>query len=405
MLAQGSVILLCISLISCSYILHAGHDPADRKLVKLAVLVRHGDRSPYTTFPTNPYPFHDLRHWPDGPDQLTVNGKKRMFDVGRFIRKRYAGFLTGDPIHVYARSSPADRCLNSAALVLAAAFPPRGRLRFHSSLDWQPIPIHTEKDRLERMLNTPSRSPCTALTRAKELQKEAPDVREFENKSQELMQEISEHAGQSITKLADVDSVYDALITAKEEGKQLPDWSTDEFLKRMKNVDDKTFCVASSTPLIQRLETGLFWNELKQKFMNETGHQKVFIYSTHDSRMSSFLRLVNGYDGGHPKYGATILFELLQHTSTGEATIRVYFLSNTWSHNLHQLTPTGCANNVECTADMFFDGLKEFTIQEDDYEKECQVLPDQSQLTDCFPKPLEKQNKQCQQVLTSSLKS
>lgn len=353
MFLQPLLIITFVTLISSSHIPYSGNGRSspDLKLVKLAILLRHGDRSPYMTFPTNPYPYHDLRHWPDGPDQLTVNGKKRMYDVGLFIGTRYSDFLSGDPIEVYARSSPADRCLNSAALVLAAAFPPRGRLRFRPSLNWQPIPVHTEKDGLEIMLNTPSRSPCPALKRAKELQRGAQDVRDFERDNRKFMHEVGIYAGMTVETLADVDRVYDSLITAKEDGKRLPEWVTDQLLNRMRRLDEKTYCIASSTPLIQRLETGFFWDELKNKFLNETGPQKVFIYSTHDSRMSSFLRLVNGYDGGHPKYGASIFFELLQHISTGQRFVRVFLLDETWSHKVKRLEPDGCDGDSECSAD------------------------------------------------------
>ncbi len=50
-----------------------------------------------------------------------------MFKLGKYIRTRYENFLGTSPREVYTRSSAADRCLESAALVSAAIYPPEGR--------------------------------------------------------------------------------------------------------------------------------------------------------------------------------------------------------------------------------------------------------------------------------------
>ncbi len=50
-----------------------------------------------------------------------------MFKLGKYIRKRYENFLGTSPREVHIRSSAADRCLESVALVLAGIYPPEGR--------------------------------------------------------------------------------------------------------------------------------------------------------------------------------------------------------------------------------------------------------------------------------------
>lgn len=387
----GTLIILTSIPVICLFLPIVRHEhnavsSPHHRLSKLVVLFRHGDRSPYMTFPTNPHPFDNETEWPDGPDQLTIRGKQRMLDLGQFIRDRYHDFLPENPIAVYARSSPADRCLNSASLVLAGAFPPSGRLKIHPDLNWLPIPVHTEKDGSETMLNTPSRSPCPALKRAKELQRSASDVQRFEEENSEFFKILSDFSGMVVKTLSDVDRVYDSLLTAKEEGKSMPDWATDDLMSRIKSVDDKLYCVASSSKLIQKLETGLFFDEIKRRFTDTSSRQKVFLYSTHDSRMSSFLRLVNGYDGGHPPYGASLFFEVHEprDSDAGDPLIKIFYLSDTWSHKVTQLQPKGCPAEGECSLKQFLEGLSDVMIREEDYASECATLPASRELTHCF---------------------
>jgi hypothetical protein len=53
-----------------------------------------------------------------------------MFKLGKYIRNIYENFLGTSPREVQVKSSAADRCLESAALVLAAIYPPEGRYQY-----------------------------------------------------------------------------------------------------------------------------------------------------------------------------------------------------------------------------------------------------------------------------------
>ena len=133
------------------------HDISTLKL--LQIVQRHGDRSP-SDFPPND-PFSDDKYWPEGQGYLTSNGMYRLYKVGEFIRQEYNGFL-GDkysPREVYARSSAAERCIQSMANLLAGAYPPKAPdMQWNRGVDaslgrlWQPIPINTVLDKKEDLL-------------------------------------------------------------------------------------------------------------------------------------------------------------------------------------------------------------------------------------------------------------
>lgn len=42
-------------------------------------------------------------------DQLTVNGKRQMFEIGLYLRRRYVDFLSANTGEVYAISSDKNR--------------------------------------------------------------------------------------------------------------------------------------------------------------------------------------------------------------------------------------------------------------------------------------------------------
>lgn len=89
----------------------------DETTLELVVATfRHGERTPYSFFAKDPY--SDAKYWPDGKVQLISAGKKRMYNLGRSLRRRYENFLTDSPREVYVRSSFQDRCIESANLVM-----------------------------------------------------------------------------------------------------------------------------------------------------------------------------------------------------------------------------------------------------------------------------------------------
>lgn len=362
---------------------NADQTPEGDRLVRLAVVFRHGDRTPDDPYPTGPYA--DQSNWPDGIGHLTIRGKKRMLDVGRLIRKRYHNFMSHNPLEVYARSSPVSRCLSSTALVLAGAYPPTHRLKIDDDLDWQPIPVHTEREPFEMMLVSPNKFDCPASLVAENLQQDAPDVLAFQQENSEFMKQVSLFTGSNITRLRDISTIYDNLKIDQEEGKRLPGWATKEVMQQLWVMDQKIYCVNSSTRALQRLHAGPFYHDLKNVFLNNSfPGRKVFFYCTHDTRMSSLMRGLNAYDGGAFEYGSTLFFELWQTIYRG-LIVRVFFWRDTCEHKVQELKPRLCERESVCPVNCFFDGLQNYTTDPDTHNAECRMLAKESDVTGCFP--------------------
>lgn len=99
------------------------HDISTLKL--LQIIHRHGDRTPISFSPKDP--FKDENYWPEGIGELTNIGKYRLWQLGINIQSWYKEFLVKNihsPKNIYVRSSLQHRCIQSAAHLLAGIYPP-----------------------------------------------------------------------------------------------------------------------------------------------------------------------------------------------------------------------------------------------------------------------------------------
>lgn len=79
-------------------------------------------------------------------------GKKQIFQLGETLLVRYGSFLGAYSAQtVRVDSSDHERCLQSAAIMLAALFPPKAEQVWNENLLWQPIPVHTAPLALDKV--------------------------------------------------------------------------------------------------------------------------------------------------------------------------------------------------------------------------------------------------------------
>lgn len=91
----------------------------------IQIVHHHGDKTADFFVKNDPFSKDMDKYWPIGVGQLTLKGKFRMYKLGQFFRKSYSSFLNRtNPQQVYARSSIEHRCIESASMFLAGAFPP-----------------------------------------------------------------------------------------------------------------------------------------------------------------------------------------------------------------------------------------------------------------------------------------
>ena len=418
------VLILCFlglhSFISCDLLQTENAElSVDTTLQKLAILHRHGDRSPITTYTNDPY--GNESYWPDGWAQLTMRGKRRLYTLGKFIRRRYSSFLTDDPGVVKVRSSGANRCLNSVQSLLAGAYPPTGRFVISPELTWQPFPVQTVPRVDDGMLNPDSH--CLAASTERSRITQTPEYLEYLEKHRTLLNYLSLNTGDNIKDIISALFIRDCLFIEQEAGLPLPAWATDKVMNQLKDISDHSFYFAGMTPKIQRLRTGVFFKDLVQKFEthvegkanavkfvskginarviantkdkkhesvkkkdeDDSGpEKKLFLYSSHDTMVSVLLQAMNQFNMLAPPYAATLFFELHKHcfnsatlsticstpSSSKDFYIKIFYLNETETEVLHPILPPGCKSTVNCPLSQFTKAVELLFI--DDFESECE---------------------------------
>lgn len=97
-------------------------------------------------------PYSHPKFWPDGISRLLPEGKRQMYQLGVDFRQFYSNFLTESPVEVQARSSDADRCLQSALLLLYGLYKAQDEWSFDRRIDYQPIPVHTKPGDIDEVI-------------------------------------------------------------------------------------------------------------------------------------------------------------------------------------------------------------------------------------------------------------
>ncbi|XP_066482437.1 lysosomal acid phosphatase isoform X1 [Tiliqua scincoides] len=342
-----------------------------RSLRFVVLLYRHGDRSPVRAYPRDPY---RESAWPQGFGQLSQEGMRQHWDLGQALRRRYDGFLNAsyDRQEVFIRSTDFDRTLMSAEANLAGLYPPIGRQVFYPNLTWQPIPVHTVPDSVERLLKFPL-SPCP---RYEQLQNETRQSAEYVNKTtqnMEFLKMVAKMTGIQDVSLESVWSVYDTLFCENAHKMLLPEWATPNVMAQLKELKDFGFEFLFGIHKRgekARLQGGVLLSQIRKNLTfaaNTSTPHKMLIYSAHDTTLVALQMALNVYNGRQPPYASCHIFELYQEDD-GNFSVDMFFRNESGAEPYHLQLPD-CEQHCPL---LKFLQLTEPVISQD-WEKECQT--------------------------------
>nr|CAI5830473.1 unnamed protein product [Callosobruchus analis] len=202
MCATGALILLAV----CVFALpeNASGDGDGKTLQLLHIVMRHGARTPASTYPNDPY--KNETFYPVGWGQLT-----NLYEIGRFLRNRYGKFLGTlySPDIYYTQSTGVDRTKASMQMVNAGLWPPVGDQQW-GPLDWQPVPIKSEPLDQDSLLLV--RKPCPQYHIEKQKVMESNEVKSKMNDYRTLFSKMTEFTGMEINNFEDIQDVYTTLL-------------------------------------------------------------------------------------------------------------------------------------------------------------------------------------------------
>ncbi|XP_054267344.1 prostatic acid phosphatase-like [Macrosteles quadrilineatus] len=310
------------------FYLHVDCVVSSESVIFVNLLWRHGERTPVSFHYSSPY--HDKKYWPEGLGQLTNTGKRQQYELGRWLRQRYDHLLTDQysPDLVRVHSTDVDRTLMSAQANMAGMFPPKGRQVWETSLPWQPVPIHTAPEDVDRK---------------------------------------SSAGDGGVIDLTYIHDTWDSLTIEKRNGYSLPKWA-EPIMPRLHEIGKYRFLIETCTKKLGRLKSGLLIEEIVENLRNRTeqlSSRVANIYSGHDTTIANLLHTLGVYDGEVPPLASCVMVELRQNHGRHFVTI---FYRNSTTEDPHLLTLPGCA--PACPLDRFFSLTK--PLIPEDWDKECQ---------------------------------
>ncbi|KAL1423057.1 hypothetical protein MTO96_021446 [Rhipicephalus appendiculatus] len=345
------------------------------RLVHVAALFRHGERASLTTFPGDPNQHYV---WPMGRGQLTNRGRQTMYALGKWLRGRYASFLTHDVREVRARSSPVPRCFDSVATLLYGLYPAVEKERqWKYGQDWQPVAIMSLPDGtdkyatlcLPRFLESlkalyATEVPCSLVDK-RSLQppssSETAAPRSFATAGNILefvatVANVTDEPG--VARFAATARIVDALFVNQENGLPLPEWGM-KHTRQLSWLNDKL------VELIGKYQKDNMAGALLKDFVasmkpvhagggvmltqgrDDTDRgPKVTLYSYHDMNVAGVILGLNGTLSARPRYGAAVILEVFTHSgafdTNAEKFVRVLYKAS--DEHATSIAVEGCAD-------------------------------------------------------------
>ncbi|NXU51298.1 PPAP phosphatase, partial [Turnix velox] len=361
---------------------------AERELKFVAVVFRHGDRTPVLNFPTDP---HKESEWPQGFGQLTKTGMQQLFQLGQYTRQRYSSFLnsTYNRHEFYIQSTDYDRTIMSAQSFLSGLFPPTSSQIWNPQLLWQPIPVHVLQKSTDQMLHFP----LTGCPRFDELQNETQTSTEFLSRIQpymDFLQTMAVNTGLELNHLKILDNfqlwnTYDTLLCEDIHNYTLPVWATKDVINKMEKLAELALLSlfgVYKTEEKSRLQGGVLVNTILNSLKlaaNSSRQRKMEVYSAHDTTVGAVQIALNIFNGKLPPYAACQFFELYQESSgqvssylcknkesLGQYSIEMHYRNDS-SRDPYLLTLPGCSPS--CPLEKFAQLVS--PVIAENWSKEC----------------------------------
>ncbi|CAH0381833.1 unnamed protein product, partial [Bemisia tabaci] len=322
---------------------------------------RHGERAPLIPFSFDPH--EEAPSWPEGLGALLQKGKETMYELGRFLRHRYDGFVssTYKAREISMVSAEIDRCIMSAQLVLAGLYPPVGIQVWNPDIPWQPIPVHTIPTSCDDILRVYKKCILLSKERKKRIERV---IRHIFKYYETFLKGLSQKVGQEIVDYAGMYAIQDNLQAMETLQLPLPDWA-DEIVREKLNSIVGSFFTEFRTPTMIKLESGVFINEIlsnmKQKANDSsTFERRMNVYSASDRVMLNLWQGMNITKriSGVPPCGAALIIEL--HEIDSEYRVKILYKNGDLNENLEVLKIGSCQRTPVSSKDEMCD-LKEIS--------------------------------------------
>lgn len=137
-------------------------------------------------------------------------GKQQEYNLGLVLRQRYNEFIGAySPEKINILSSNYDRTINSANLVLAALFPPKGNQVWNTDLHWQSIAVHSIPKEMDCLIH--AEKCCHRYLQARNEFEQSSEVQALKKQHQGLFEYLEMHSGQPVRTLEHLKDIYETI--------------------------------------------------------------------------------------------------------------------------------------------------------------------------------------------------
>ncbi|KAH8411150.1 hypothetical protein KR222_007847 [Zaprionus bogoriensis] len=290
-------------------------------------MIRHGPRTPVSTYPKDPY--INETYAPYGWGQLTNAAKVELYKIGKQLGKRYQALLEPyyQPDMILAQASKSPRTVMSLQMVLAGLLPPDNTpMEWNTNLNWQPIPIYTEP--VETDFRLRQKVHCPRFEEAVWEVMQKPEVLDFHQEYSELLMNLTELTGLDVTYAHDVTNIFISLQTQQAYGLKLPEWSKDYFPDKMQPLAEKSYSYDAYTTELRKLKGGFFLDALLDELQAKVAGKikpgrKLYIDCAHDWTIANVLSALDIWQTQMPRFSALVAFEL--HRRADNYFVEIHF--------------------------------------------------------------------------------
>ncbi|XP_035443324.2 prostatic acid phosphatase isoform X2 [Spodoptera frugiperda] len=365
--------ILSVLLISLSGLCHSADSVVDGTELLLTFLIhRHGDRTPIESFLALSTHAEELEEASAkyGYGQLTDVGKRRAYQLGQFIRRRYDELLspTFNRSEIYIRSTDSTRAKMTVLTALAAVYP-APEDNWSEDINWTPIPYTTVPAKYDfnlASLNCPefsavlySGSPAAV-----------PEMDQYAN----VLAEWSSILGYNISTepLMTAYSLNDLYVSQISLGIPLDD-DIAAIYPEIGKIAGIAIKALYDPEEVRALTGGVllkqFFTVADQLIAGEDV-QKVHIYSAHDVNvfaLEAATKVANPQ--GVPKYASAYALELRKVVDTGDYIVVPTYLATPSEDVITYLDIEDCGQR--CAYESFRSVTSDIVMDEDEWRTAC----------------------------------
>ncbi|XP_054157467.1 prostatic acid phosphatase-like [Oppia nitens] len=341
----------------------------------LFILMRHGIRAPWTTYPLDPFA-NETNRFPNGGSQLTDAGINQAYNMGKYYKILYNKFIRANQKQSYLRASAAQRCIDTLAIVTKTLWPPNA----YNEKSWQPMLFSLPK-RIDSVLY--EEPDCQPAEDAEHENLETKVVKDYEAdpKIQKLYQLVANKTGLK-PDMYSMTKAFDCFRCEKLNGLPSPKWVTPDLYDQMGDVLSHRLNFFYQSTKAQRLRAGPILEDFIEH-MNKITNAKpgdkpkrLLIYTSHDFKIAALLAAIGDPQPKYPPFAAALIFEL--HKVDGKHIVRSQYVDqNThWPYSAIKIPLSKCKklageSSTECSLDNFVQSVS--NLEPVDWPVECKL--------------------------------